>query len=165
MCWNSEYTTFENVLLVLYRACTYLFPAGLLLWNLVIDKLIDKNVSFMAKIGCGGLFLLIAFVLIAVIMLGIHFKRAIERINEKLIDCVDSEQKQKLVEQKKKIRKHQAIYRNSCLIAPFIIVLVAVTLLEQKLVTFRGTLTLIVLSMAAGFGFNISAQNLIVKNK
>ena len=38
-------------------------------------------------------------------------------------------------------------------------------LIEAGIITLRGTLTFIVLSMSAGFGFNITAQSLISKNK
>lgn len=165
MCWDKDLTNTENVLLVCKRVFTYIFPSGLLIWNLLIDKLIDSNVSVTAKIGCGGLFLLIALVLVAVVMLGRHFKKTIEEINEKLLDCTDAEEKEKLVAQKKKVKKWQEIYHNACLLAPFIVLLVAVNLLENGLVTFRGTLMIIVTSMSAGFGFNITAQNLIMKNK
>lgn len=163
--WDKDLSVSQNVLLICYRVFTYIFPSGLVLWCLVIDKLMSNNVSFSAKIGCAGLFALAVMVLVAVIMLGRYFKNTIEDLNDKLIDCVDAEKKQELVEEKKKVRKWQEIYRNACLFAPFVILLIVVTMLEHGIVTFRGMMTLIVLSMGTGFGFNITAQNLISKNK
>lgn len=165
LIWNDDYTTSENVLLILYRTMTYLVPSGLLLWNLVIDKLINKEVSIWTKIGCGGLFLIIALLLVGVIYLGRHFRKTIEQINDKLLDCTDPEKKEELLAKKKKVKKWQETYRNACLLAPFIIALVLVNLIETGIITLRGTLTFIVLSMSAGFGFNITAQSLISKNK
>lgn len=165
MCWNSDLSISENVLLVCYRVFTYLFPAGLMLWCLVIDKLLDNEVSMVAKVGCGGLFLICALLIVAVVMLGRHFKNTIEDLNDKLIDCVDIEKKKELVEKKKQVRKWQEVYRNACIVAPFIVILLVVNLLENGIVTFRGMLTAVVLSMCVGFGFNITAQNLISKNK
>lgn len=165
MVWNEDYTVSENVLLVIYRVLTYLFPSGLLIWNLIIDKLIRNDVSVTAKIGCGGLFLLIALILVAVFFLGRHFKKTIEDLNDKILDCQDAEKKAELIAKKKQVRKWQEVYRNACLLAPLIVLFILVTLLENGLMTIRGTLLFIVLSMSAGFGFNITAQNLIVKNK
>lgn len=165
LLWNEDYSVTENIMLICYRVFTWLFPCGLLVWNLIIDKLIDKNVSVVARIGCGGLFLLIALIIVAVIMLKKHFDKTIEQLNDKLLDCTDDEKKRELLAKKKDVKKQREIFKNACLLAPFIIVLVAVNLLENGLVTFRGTLMTIVLSMCAGFGFNCVAQSLISKNK
>lgn len=165
LIWNDDYTTSKNVMLILYRVFTYLVPSGLVLWNLVIDKLISKDVSIATKLGCGGIFVIIALLLVGVIYLGRHFRKTIEQINDKLLDCTDLEKKQELLEKKKKVRKWQETYRNACLLAPFVIALVLVNLIEGGIITLRGTLTFIVLSMSAGFGFNITAQSLISKNK
>lgn len=165
MRWNEDYTTSENVLLVCYRVFTYIFPTGLLFWNLIIDKLLDKNVSVMARIGCGGLFLLIAMLLVAVFILGRYFKKTLEQLTDKIIDCTDEEKKQKLIAKKKQVAKWQEIFRNACIVAPFVVLLILANLIERGAVTVRGTLMLIVTSLCAGFGFNITAQNLIAKNK
>lgn len=165
MIWNEDYSTSQNVLLIFYRIFTYLFPSGLLLWNLVIDKLIRNDVSVVEKIGFSGLFLLIVMALIAVIMLGRHFRKTIEKLNDKIIDCADEEKKRELIEKKKKVKKWQEIYRNACIVAPFIIALVLVIMIEKGMISLRGTLTMITISLCTGFGFNTVAQNLIAKNK
>lgn len=165
MCWNNDLTISQNALLVCYRIFTYLFPSGLMLWCLVVDKLLSNEVSLMAKIGCGGIFFIVALLVVAVVMLGRHFKNTIEDLNDKLIDCVDMDKKKELLEKKKKVRKWQEIYRNACIVAPFVAILLLVNLLESGIVTFRGMLTAVTLSMCVGFGFNVIAQNLIVKNK
>lgn len=163
--WEEDYTKTENFMLIFYRVFTYLFPAGLLMWNLVIEKLVSNDVSIGAKLGCSGLFLLIVMALIAVIMVGRHFKKSIEKINEKLLDCTDAEKKEELKEKKQTLKKWQSIYRNICLVTPFIIGLILVNLIEKGVVSFRGTLMVIVISLCIGFGFNTIAQNLIAKNK
>ena len=165
MCWNNDLTNFENIMLLCYRVFTYIFPSGILLYDLVVAKLVDNEVSVATKLGCGGLFLLGVMILVAVIMLGRYFKKTIDGINDKLLDCTDAEQKEKLVQQKKKVRKWHEIYKNACLVAPFVIGLVLVNLMEHGLMTFRGTLMIIVCCLCAGFGFNTFAQNLISKNK
>lgn len=162
--WEDDYTKGENILLLFYRIFTYLFPSGLLMWNLVIDKLASNEVSVGAKLGCSGLFLLVIMALIAVIMLGRHFRKSIEKINDKLLDCTDDEKKLKLKEKKAKIKKWQEIYRNACIVAPFVIGLILVNLIEKGIVSFRGTLMIIVTSLCTGFGFNAFAQNLIAKD-
>ena len=91
VCWDSDLTILENVMLLCYRVFTYIFPSGLLLYSLVISKLIDDKISVTAKLGCSGLFLLIAMILIAVILLGRHFKKVIEKLDEKILNCIDIE--------------------------------------------------------------------------
>ena len=100
-----------------------------------------------------------------IIMVGRHFKKSIEKINEKLLDCTDAEKKEELKEKKQTLKKWQSIYRNICLVTPFIIGLILVNLIEKGVVSFRGTLMVIVISLCIGFGFNTIAQNLIAKNK
>ena len=165
MCWNDDYTTSENVLLLFYRVFTYLFPSGLLLWNLVIDKLLNKDISVLQKIGFGGIFLLIIMLIVGVFILGRYFKRTLENLTDKIIECTDDEKKQKLIAKKKQVRKWQETFRNACLVAPFVIALILVNFIEKGALQVRGTLMLIVGSLCAGFGFNITAQNLIEKNK
>ena len=163
--WEEDYTKTENFLILAYRILTYIFPSGFLLWNLVIDKLLKEEVTIVQKIGLAGLFLACMLILVAVILIGRRFKKAIAKINDKLIDCTDDEKKQELKKKKARIRKWQEIYRNACIVAPFLILLVMTNLVEKGIVSFRGTLLLITTSLCLGFGFNVFAQKLIEKNK
>ena len=87
MCWNNDLTNLENILILCYRVFTYIFPSGILLYDLVIAKLVDNEVSVATKLGCGGLFLLGVMILVAVIMLGRYFKKKIdEHIKDETIN-------------------------------------------------------------------------------
>lgn len=165
MCWDSDLTTSENLLLMVYRIFSYLVPSGMIIWSCVIDKILDPEITLIQKIGCSGLVVLIGCVIIAVIFLGRHFTKTIKKLNDKILICIDDEKKKQLIEKRKQVEKWQAIFKNACFVAPFIIALIVCNLLESKILSLRGSLTIIVISLCTGFGFNFIAQDLISKNK
>lgn len=165
MCWNSDLTASENLLLIFYRIFTYLVPSGMVIWSCVIDKLLDDEITLAQKLGCSGLVVLVACVIIAVVFLGRHFTKTIKNLNDKILICTDDAQKKELVANRKQVEKWQATFKNACFVAPFIVGLIVVNLLESKILSLRGSLTVIVISLCTGFGFNTVAQELIAKNK
>ena len=83
----------ENVFKWLYRTGCYFIPGGTALWCFVIENLLDKEVSVMAKIGCCGVFALILMVIITIFFANKAFtkknqkleKMAIKELNSKLL--------------------------------------------------------------------------------
>lgn len=163
LLFDEDLTTTENIVQLFYRIFTFLVPGGIVLWNLLIEKLIDSNVSVVAKIGCAGIFALIVIILIGIHFLKKHFTRTISKINDKILLCTDETKKKELIQKRRKVEKWQEIFNNACFLAPFVIAYFLVIMIENAMISLRGTLLIIVLSMGAGFGFNVFLRNLIAK--
>lgn len=147
----------------LYRVFTYLVPGGYVLWAFLIDRLIAKDVTVADKLGLTGIFVGAIMIVIAVFFYGRHLKKQIAKITDECIVCVDNAKKLELVEQKKKYEAKQEIFRNACFLAPFILVWAVLCMVEKGVVSLRGTLMFVCLSMATGFGFNTTAQWIMSK--
>ena len=52
----------------------------------------------------------------------------------------------------------QEMFRNACFVAPFIIAWFIVSMIEKQVVSLRGMLMIVSISMCAGLGFNGVAQ-------
>ena len=147
----------------LYRSFEYYVPAGIALWQFLIETLISKDVTITQKIGVSGIFVLVIMVIIGVYFYGRHFKTAINKVTNELLECTDDEKKKELVAEKRKIESKQEIFRNACFLAPFILVWLVACLIEKQVVSLRGTMLFICISMATGMGFNGISQ--YFKNK
>lgn len=161
-----------KIMLWLYRSFTYFLPAGLALWTFVVDKLIDNNVSIIAKIGVSGIFIIVVVALIGLHFYKNHFQIAINKLtlaNNDLTDRIllttSDEEKTELLEQKQIIRDKilkkqtiQSLVQNISFVAPFVLCWLACMLIEKQMVSLRGTFLPIILSMSIGFVFNIFFQ-------
>lgn len=165
MFWDKDLTTKQNIMLILYRVFEFLVPSGIVLWSFLIEKLVENKVSITAKIGCAGIVVFVIMVLIAVYFLKKHFRNKITKLTNKVLECLDNEEKKKLIIEKRKVEKWQEIFHNACFVAPFIIALLVVNLLETQMLSLRGVLFGVVSSMCVGFGFNVILQNLKTKIK
>lgn len=163
--WDKKLTIKENVLQMISRIFTFLVPGGVVLYNCLIEKLIDDNISPTAKIGFGGLCTLIFVILIAIYFLNRYFRKKITDLTNEILECLDNDKKKELIQEKRNIEKLQEIWHNALFVAPFIVALVVVTFIEKGLLEMRGTLLLVVTSMLAGFGFNCILQELKAKIK
>ena len=161
--FDEDLTTQQNFLQLGYRFYTFIVPIGIVLWSLVIDKLLDKDVSVMAKWGCAGTFALIVIALLGVHFIKKTFKKKIEKINEKLLTCTDDDKKKELVNKREKIRKWQELFGNACLIAPFVVAYVLVCLIEKAMISVRGGLLAMLISFAIGFVFNYLFRSSLIK--
>jgi len=141
-----------------YRVFAYLVPGGYALWAFLIETLINHQASVFDKISCSGLFVLAIIVIIAIFFYGRHLKKKKDDITNQCIECIDTEKKKELVAKKRKIEAKQELFRNACFIAPFIIAWFVVSLVEKQVVSLRGTLMVVSISMATGLGFNGIAQ-------
>lgn len=142
----------------LYRVFCYIVPGGYTLWAFLIDTLINEQATAWDKVSCSAIFVLALMIIIAVFFYGRHLKKKINDITNQCIECVDNDKKTALVAQKKKWEAKQEMFRNACFIAPFIIAWFVVTLIEKEVVSLRGTLMVVSISMASGLGFNGVAQ-------
>jgi len=147
-----------------YRVFGYLVPGGYTLWAFLIETLINHKASIFDKVSCSGLFVLAIIVIIAIFFYGRHLKKKKDDITNQCIECIDNEKKIELVAKKRKIEAKQELFRNACFIAPFIIAWFVVSLVEKQVVSLRGTLMIVSISMAIGLGFNGIAQWLKTKN-
>lgn len=142
----------------LYRVFCYLVPGGYALYAFLIDTLISEQTSVWDKVSCSAIFVVALMVIIAVFFYGRHLKKKINDITNQCIECVDNVQKADLVAQKKKWEAKQEMFRNACFVAPFIIAWFIVAMIEKQVVSLRGTLMVVSISMCAGLGFNGIAQ-------
>ena len=149
--WNKIFTW-------LFRIFTYIVPSGVVLWEFLISKLISNEVSFTQKIGLSGIMTITVIGLIAVFFLGKFIRKKIQNITNDCIECCDNNKKMELVLKKKKWELIQDRFHNICFIAPFIIVWAVLTMVENGVVSLRGTFLEIIISMAVGFGFNEIAR-------
>ena len=142
----------------LYRTFTYIVPGGYALWAFLIEKLFDSKVTLVDKLGLGGICVFIIMVLIAVFFYGRHLKKKIAKITDECIMCLDQTKKSELVQKKKKAEAKQEIFRNLCFLVPFIVVWLVLCVVEKGVISLRGTMLGVCLSMATGLGFNGIAQ-------
>lgn len=148
----------EKVFTWLYRIFTMIVPGGVVLWTFFIEKMISSDVSVMNKIGIAGVVALCIAVLLAVYLVKrILNKKITDKTNE-CIECVDNEQKAKLVAEKKKLEAKKEIFHNLCFLAPFVIVWLVLTFVEKGVVSLRGTMLIVCISMAVGLGFDVIAE-------
>lgn len=146
--------TKSKIFLWLYRSFSYFVPLGLSLWAFLIENLINKEVSVMSKIGVSGLFILVIAVVIGVYFYGKHFRTAISKVTNEILECLDNDKKIKLIEKKRKLEARQELFHNVCFVAPFVLVWLLCSLIEKKVISLRGIMMTISLSMAIGLGFN-----------
>ena len=144
----------EKILLWGYRIFSYIVPGGFALWTFVIEKLIDNNVSLATKMGVSGMFMLALMVIIAVYFVGRHFRNKITKLNNKILEELDNDKKAILIAKKRKIESMQEIYHNAIFIAPFLGMFLLVLMVEKQMVSIRGILGFVCISMAIGMGFN-----------
>lgn len=147
----------------LYRSFEYYVPCGIALWQFLISSLINKEITVMQKVGVGGVFVLVIIAIIGVYFYGKHFKTSITKVTNEILECTDDTKKVDLITQKRKIESQQEIFRNACFLAPFMLMWLLCALIENGVVSLRGTLLFICLSMGTGMGFNGLAQHF--KNK
>lgn len=142
----------------LYRVFCYIVPGGYALYAFLIDTLISEQTSVWDKVSCSAIFVVALMVIIAVFFYGRHLKKKINDITNQCIECVDNIQKAELVAQKKKWEAKQEMFRNVCFVAPFVIAWFIVAMIEKQVVSLRGTLMIVSISMCVGLGFNGVAQ-------
>lgn len=141
-----------------YRTCTYIFPAGIVLWDFLIAKLLDNNVTITQKLGLGGIVGAVVVVIIAGFLLGRYMRKKIKDLTNECIECIDDTKKKELVQKKKQWESRQEIFHNVCVLIPFIVVWVLLIVVEKGVVSLRGTFCGIVVSMSAGLGLNVVAE-------
>ncbi len=155
----------DKVFLWLYRIFSYFVPGGVALYFCVIEELLKKDVSIMAKIGVSGVFVLVCMVLIAVYFLGKHYHKSLTNITNEILECMDDTKKRELIQKKHGIEAKQELFHNAIFITPFLVCYIVVCLIEQSMISLRGPLFAICCSMAAGLGFNGIEQYLKTRKK
>ena len=148
----------QNIFIWLYRIFSFFVPGGIALYTFLISSLLKEEVSVVQKIGVVGVFTLIVMAIIAVYFVGKHFKNSLNKITNEILECMDNETKTKLIARKRKIEAKQELFRNLCFLVPFIILWLLCVTIEKGIISLRGTLMFICLSMGAGFGFNNIVQ-------
>lgn len=152
-----------SIFIWLYRTFCYFVPAGYALWDFLIKNLIDNDITITQKLGISGIFTIVIIFLIAVFFYGRHLKKQISKYTDLCIECTDDAKKKEYVALKHKAESKQEMFRNLCFIAPFILGWLLMACVEKGVVSIRGMLMAVSLSMATGFGFNGIAQ--WIKNK
>lgn len=142
----------------LYRTFCYFVPGGIALWLFLIENLVNKEVSVVAKVGMTGIFVLVIMFVIAIYFYGKHFSNSINKVTNEILECLDDNKKTELIAKKRKLEGQQEMFRNACFVAPFVVMWLLCALIESNIISLRGTLMTICLSMVSGFGFNGVAQ-------
>lgn len=145
----------ETIMKWLYRVFCYFVPSGIAIWTMLIDNMISKESSTLSKVTGAGIFTLVLIVLIAVFFFGRHLKRKQQQYVDDIIVCTDDEKKKELISKKQKIEKIQDIFANACFVAPFVILWWVCGAIETGVVSLRGTLMAVSMSMLIGLGINV----------
>ena len=148
----------DAILKWVYRAFCYIVPSGIALWTMLIDNIISKDTSVWSKISGAGIFALVVIVLIGVFFFGRFLKKKQQVIVDEIIVCTDDAKKQELIAKKQKVEKVQDIFANACFVAPFVILWIVCGAIETGVVSLRGTLMAISISMLTGLGVNIARK-------
>lgn len=159
----SKNNLMQKIFVWLYRIFSFLVPSGIAIYTFLISSLLKDDISITQKIGMVGIFTLIIMAIIAVYFLGKHFKNSLNKITNEILECMDNEKKAQLIIKKRKIEGKQEMFRNACFLVPFIIFWLLCVTIEKGIVSLRGTLMFICLSMSTGFGFNGVVQYLNTK--
>lgn len=144
----------DTILKWCYRVFCYIVPSGIALWTMLIGNLVDKDASTASKLTGAGIFTLVVIVLISIYFFGRHLKLKQTELVDKVLVCTDNEEKEVLIAKKQRVEKAQDIFHNTCFIAPFILLWVVCGAIETGVVSLRGTLMAISISMLTGLGFN-----------
>lgn len=167
----------EQIFTWLYRVFTFFVPGGIVLWTCLIEKLIDQEVSYFTKIGFVGIFVIVIMIIIAVFFLGKYYKKRLQTLqnftNERMREIMlatDEQTKNELTQtlqtldfQIKRTQARQDIFHNVCFIAPFVIAWIVMGMVENGILSMRGTLAVVTISMATGLGFNFISQYIKTK--
>lgn len=148
----------DSILKWIYRVFCYIVPSGIALWTMLIDNMVNPNTSVWSKISGAGIFALVVIVLIAVFFFGRYLKKKQQAIVDEIIVCTDDAKKQELIAKKKKVEKAQDIFANVCFIAPFVVLWIVCGAIETGVVSLRGTLMAISISMLIGLGVNVARK-------
>lgn len=150
----------QKIFTWLYRIFCYIVPCGLTLWTFLIENLLNKEVTFMSKMGVSGIFVLAIIAIIGIFFYGKYLRNAVSKTTNEILECLDDIKKAELIAKKKKYEARQEIFHNACFVAPFVLIWLLCALIESKVISLRGTFMTISLSMLAGLGFNCVAQTL-----
>lgn len=153
----------QKIFVWLHWVFSYIVPGGVALWSCVIEKLLDKEITIVNKVGITGVFAMAVMVIIAVFFYNKHLNKKITDLTNRCIECIDNEEKVRLVEQKKKMEVRLEIFHNICFVVPFVIVWLVLCFVESGVISLRGTMLVICLSMATGLGLNTIAGFLKTK--
>ena len=155
--------TKQKIFIWLYRIFCYLVPCGYALWDMLIKNLINDEITITQKLGISGIFALIVIVVVAIFFFGKFLNKRKEKYTDLCIECTDDTKKKEYVAKKRKVESVQELFKNICFIAPFIIAWLVMSAVEKDIISIRGMLMAVSISMATGFGFNGIAQ--WIKNK
>lgn len=161
--YDDDLSKTANLLQFLFRAFTYIIPLAIFIWCFVIENAMSKEIGIWTKIGCGGIVVLIIVLLFLVHFVKKSFNKKISKLADKILMCTDETHKLELIKQKRKLEGRQELFGNICLIVPFIVVLMLVNMIETQLISLRGILFAVVISMIIGLVFNIFLQQEKVK--
>lgn len=144
----------EQVFLWLYRTFTYFVPGGIAIYSFLIESLLKEDITVMQKIGVAGITTLAIILIIGIYFYNRHFKLAITKVTNEILECMNDENKAKLILKKRKLEASQDLFHNVCFVGVFVILWLLFSTLEKGIISLRGTLMTICVSMATGLGFN-----------
>lgn len=146
-----------KIFLWLYRVFTYLVPSGGALYFFLIDTLINKELTWFDKLSAGAVFVLAVMAVIAIFFYGKHLRKIVSKLTDQIIMETDETKKAELITKKLKAESKQEIFHNACFVAPFVILWIVVVLIEKKIISLRGFLMVVAISMCSGLGFDCIA--------
>ena len=102
----------EKIFYWLSFTFTYIAPTLFTLYTFVIEKALDANVSVMAKVGVGGVFLLAVLAITAIFLYNKWLNKRIEKVRDKMIESTNTAEKLELKKKKHKLEAKLDLFHN-----------------------------------------------------
>lgn len=155
----------------IFSTFSFIVPSGVIIYNTLLVKIFSEP-TLMGRIGFAGMFFAVIGLIIGLFFYNRHLKNKLEKVRQDIKDWQNKillnetseneatlkQQLQALVVKENKIKSTLDIFHNLCFFAPFVILLILITMIENGLIELRGTFFLIVTSMAGGLGYNSVVQ-------
>lgn len=142
-----------------YRTLSYYIPSIILIYNLIIENLFNKEVSFTAKIGASGILLIVVYILIAIFLINDIFIKKSNIYEKESIKEIDFEKRKQIILKWQNVEKWHRIFKQSILLIILVGITILIYMLEQKFLSLKGTMLLISIFFFIGTILKIIYEN------
>lgn len=149
----------------LYRTLSYFIPAGILLYTFVIENLMNKEITWYAKLGVSGIFVLVILIFVCIFIINNLFIKRAKYYEEMSIKEIDLEKRAEYIKKWNSVEKYHTLFKQCLILVVFICLTLLISLLETKLLALRGTMITICISFGVGTGFNFVYKDIEQKQK
>lgn len=132
-----------------------IIPNCIALYFFVIEKLIDTQITIADKITSCSIFVIIILIIVALIFFNKLLNSKYKKYEKLAIMELNNDIKKTYIKKMQTYDSIKNIYHNILSISPFLIIWLLVVLIERKIISLRGILAIISISMVIGLIFNI----------